>query len=810
MFGQLLPNFLKVTLRNFSRNKGYTLINITGLAIGLACCILIFLYVRHELSYDRFHENSDRIYRVSSEVIPPQTDELQRFPTVGWPVGRTLENNFPGVEEAAHLRGYPNYSILHEGEYHFEDMIHADQAFLDIFSFPFVEGDPEGALAEPYSIVITQDLKQKFFAGQPAVGRELTFEDSLSFTVSGVIENVPRNSHLQFDLLISFATLESQNPQITSGSGWMNLNMHNYLLLNENTDASDLREQIAGLYAEQIGGQLEQMGYEANLRMESLGDIYLRSDFGNSLGPSSDINYVYLLSAIGLFILVIACVNFMNLATARSTERAREVGIRKAMGSSRLALSAQFIAESVLTTLLALAAALGLVSLFLPEFNELTGQQFALAEFFNPAVLPFYILLGLLVGTAAGLYPALVLSGYNPLHVLSHFNVTARGSTAFRKGLVVFQFAISCILILGTLVVLRQLNYMQEQNLGFNSEQVLVMDARQTDGDTVASRYETIKQELSRHPAVETASAALATPGRNGWQGQVAYPEGGSPEESVSTEYLAVDHDYVSTLGLTIVAGRDFSRAFQTDAEESLVVNEAAVEAFGWETPENAVGKRIDSPSGYPAGEVIGVVENYHHHGLQQDIRPIVMDINPGSFRFLALRFQPGSTAGVIDHSEEIWNQFFQGYPMDYFFLDQDFARQYRSERRLSRIFGVFTVLAIFIACMGLFGLATFSARKRAREIGIRKVLGATARNVVMLMTKDFLLLVGIAFLIALPVAYYATEQWLQGFANRIEPGIGLFATTGLIALAVAVISVSWQSLRAAYQNPVNSIRSEH
>lgn len=810
MFSHLLPNFLKVTLRNFKKNKGYSFINIAGLGIGLACCILIFTYVIDELNFDRFHKNEDRIYRVTTDINPPQSDQIQKLPTVGWPVGRVLENNYPGVEKTAYIRSYPEYSIIHQGQYFFEDMIHADQAFLELFSFPLIKGNPDNALNTPYSVILTEDLKQRYFGDQPALGKELILQDSLAFTITGVVKNVPENSHIQFDLLVSFATLEAQNPQISGDSGWMNLNMNNYILISEETDAATLKENISGLYTKEIGEQLDQMGYKASLQLEPLTDIYLKSDYGNRLGPISNINYVYLLSAIGLFILGIACINFMNLATAWSTERAREVGIRKVVGSDKKTLIAQFMTESVITSFLSLLVSFGLIVSFLPKFNLLTGKQFVSAELFTADMLLYYFIFVVSTGILAGLYPAFVLSGYSPLQILGSYNVSARGGTAFRKGLVVFQFAISCILILCTLVVLKQLNFMQSQNLGFSSEQVAVMDTRQTSGEIISGRFETIKQQLRQNPAVESVSAAYATPGRSGWAGQIAYPEGGSSEESLNTEYLPVDFDYVPTLGLKILAGRNFSKSFQTDAEDALVINEAAVEAFGWDTPDNAIGKRIESPSGFPAGEVIGVVENYHHHGLQQNIEPIVMDINPSAYRFFAVRFQPGTTSSVMDHMEETWGEFFQGYTFDYFFLDQDFARQYRDEQRLGRIFGVFTALAIFIACLGLFGLATFSARKRSKEIGIRKVMGASVSSIVMLLAKDFLMLVGIALLIAGPVSYYSMQQWLRGFANRIELGAGIFAITALIALGVAILSVSWQSMRAAYQNPVNSIRSEH
>jgi len=807
-FIHLLPNFLKITLRNFNKHKGYSVINITGLAIGLACCILIFFYVSAELSYDKFHTQGEQIYRLSTTVQSPQSDTPQKIPTVGWPVGRYLADNFPEVEELTYIRSYPDYSIKHDGQYFFEDMMHADASFFDLFSFSLIEGNPETALSDPYSIVITQELKNKFFGNQSAIGQQLILSDSISFTVTGVAQNIPDNSHIQFDVLISFSTLKAQNSQFSTNEGWMNVNMINYVRLNEKVDPSSFQQKTASIYNEEMGKQIKQMGYDVALRMEPLQDIYLRTEFGNQLGPVSNINYVYLLSIIGFFILGIACINFMNLATARSTERAREVGIRKVVGSDKKTLISQFMTESVLISFFALVVALLLISQFLPQFNSLTGKEFHLSAFLSPWMIAGYLLFTIFVGILAGLYPAFVLSGYQPLEVLNSYQINARGGTRFRKVLVVFQFAISCVLIACTLIVKNQLDFMQNQNLGFQKEQVVTLDARRAPGDVMDTRYSTIKQELLRNPAVESASAAFATPGRTGWSGQIAYPGTGSSEDAINTEYLAVDFDYIKTLNLEVVAGRNFSKDFQTDAGDALIINETAVEAFGWKNPENAVGKEIKSPSGFPAGSVIGVVKDYHHHGLEQQIPPLVMDIQPNFYRFFVLRFEPGATQSVIDHMESTWNQFFPGYSFDYFFLDQDFARQYRDEQRLGRIFTIFSVLAIFIACLGLVGLAAFAARKRSREIGIRKVLGATAQNVVMLLAKDFLLLVGMAFLVAAPVSYYAMQQWLQQFPYRTDLGIGVFALTAIILLSIAVVSVLWQSLRAALQNPVNSIRS--
>ena len=795
----MLKNYLKTTLRNLRRHKGFAAINLIGLAAGLAGCLLIGLYVQDELAYDRLHDKGDRIYRLGHS-------------TVGWPYGRIVEAEYPEVEKVVYLRAWPTFSIEHAGQHFFESMLYADAGFFDLFDFPLLEGNARTALKEPYTLVLSEALAQKFFGGERALGRTLMLSDSLQFTVSGVAR-VPQRSHIQFDALLSFETLRARNAdwfEQEMTSGWLDLNVVNYVLLHEGTDAEAFAAKVRNLPQERAGDILSRWGASAyQLDLEPMNRIYLHSDNGNQLGPQSTITYVYLLGTVGLFLLLIAVVNFVNLTTARSVERAKEVGVRKVVGSNRGALIRQFLVESFFMCSLAVILALGLAWLALSFFNELALKQYAAGHLFSLQVALALAGLAVVVGFLAGVYPALSLSAFLPIAVLKGRFATGRRGGRLRQGLVVFQFAISGALILGTLIVLSQLRYMQQQDLGFDGEQVVVLDARQAPGQELARRSDALKQTLAAHPAVEQVSATWAVPGRNGWRGQLSFPEGWPEGESISLEYVAVDHDFVEMLGLKIVAGRDFDPAFAPDANTAVIINEAAVDAARWASPEEAIGKGFTSPgSGKPDGVVIGVVEDYHHHGLQQRIEPMMFGIRPGNGLF-ALRIEAAEAGSVVTHLEQTWTEFFAGYPFAFFFLDEDFARQYEQEQRLMRIFSTFAALTILIACLGLFGLAAFTATQRTKEIGVRKVLGASVTQIVLLLCKDFLKWVLVAFLVAAPIAYYAMSKWLEDFAYRTAIGFEIFLVGGIFLLLVALVTVSYQAVKAALSHPVQSLRYE-
>lgn len=795
----MLKNHIQIVLRQFRRHKGFAAINLGGLAVGLAACLLIGLYVQDELAFDWFHEKGSRIYRLGRG-------------SVGWPYGKLLESEYPEVEDVVYLRTYPSYSIEHGGNHYFERMFYADDGFFLLFDYPVVEGDPNTALEEPQSLVLSDKLARKLFGQDQALDRTLLLgEDSLPCIVKGVVD-VPRRSHIRFDALLSFETLRVINPEMYEeemAQGWLDLNVINYVLLREGANPKAFASKIRDLPQKYAGEYLERWGSTYQLDLEPFNDIYLRSDYGNWLGPKSDIGYVYLLIFVGVFLLVIACVNFVNLSTARSMERAKEVGLRKVVGSTRAALVRQFLVESLVICLLALTLALGIAVVALPYFNNLAAKMFAASDLLIPQMAGILFALVFGVGILVGLYPALSLSSYRPAESLRGRFMTGRRGAKLRKGLVVFQFALSGALIIGTFVMLSQLRYMQGQDLGFDAEQVIVCDARRAPGQEMSRRIDVFKQELAAHPAIQLVSSTGAVPGRSGWRGQISFPEGWAKNESISLEYVPVDFDFIETLGLKLAAGRDFDPSFSTDKDTAVIINEEAVAAVGWESAQAAIGKGFASPgSGKPEGKVIGVVENYHQHGLREPIGPMMFGIRPYNSLF-AMRFHAAEAASVVAHMKKTWSRFFAGYPFDFFFLDEDFSREYGQEQRLMRIFGTFTVLTILIASLGLFGLSAFSLQQRTKEIGVRKMLGASAIDIAALLSRDFLKLVFVAFVIAAPVGYFTMQRWLQNYAYRAGIGIGIFLGGVVLMMMVALVTISYQAVKAALTDPVKSLRYE-
>lgn len=803
----MLRNQLKLALRHLARHRAYSAINIVGLAAAVACCLLIGYYVVDELRYDSFHEGGERTYRVVSDVRQPE-GEVSALATVVWPVGRILEDERPEVDEQVYLRRFPAPHVRHDGRVFSERVLFAEPEFFDVFSFDLLSGDPARALEDPSSVVLAKRTAEKIFGGDDPLGKQLRLtvaSDTLDVTVSGVVED-PTYSHIDFDLLLPFDAFIDYLPGFHDGGGWGNYNVFSYIRLREGTDPSAFERSISDLFAQKDANR---HGYETTLRLQALPDIYLRADTGSWLGPSGNIAHVYLLATIGLFILLLAGINFVNLSTARAGDRAREVGIRKTVGSGRPELVAQFLTESVLTCLLAAAAGAALAIALLPLFNHLAGKQFVQQDLLNPLVLGSTAIFALVVGLLAGAYPSVVLARFRPIEVLKGRFSGSRKGVRLRSGLVVVQFAISCVLIMGTLIVLRQLNYMQSQDVGFQREGVVVIDAGHTPSSERSEKWELLVDQVLAHSAAGDVSVTHGLPGRTGWSGQWIFPEGARQDAGLSVEYLAVDENYVEAFGLSLVAGRDFSDDMRSDSENALLINETAARALGWETAENAVGKFIDSPSGYPRGRVVGVVADYHHHSLKEAVGPIVMDVNPQAARFLAVRTNAGNTAGLLAHLEETWASIFPDFAFEHFFLDADYERQYLDEQRMQSVFTTFSILAILIACLGLFGLATYATSKRVKEIGVRKVFGATVSGIVLLLSRDFLRLVGVAFLIAGPIAYVFGTRWLEDFAYRTELGLGIFLFAGAAAASIALFTTSFQAVRAARRNPADVLRYE-
>lgn len=810
----MLRNYIKIAFRSLLKFKGFSFINLFGLALGLTAGILIMVYVLDELSFDQFHSKGDRIYRAGTDMVDIKSGtDNGSIETNGWPIGMLLEKNFPEVEKVVYLSNASNLFINHDARRLEERIFYADKNFFDIFSFPLVKGDPATALAKPYSIVLTQSMERKYFNDEDALGKTLVLADTLLFEVTGVLQDVPSQSHMQFNMLISFATYESMNKWFSYSDGWGNLNVRNYVLLKEEVDQEQFFMKARNLYMNHVEEEMKKWGMFMYLGFEPMTKIYLHTIRGNGMGPVSSIDRIYILSGISLLVILLACVNFINLATARSTYRSREVGLRKVVGSTRGMLIRQFMTESFLFTLLSFGIAILLIFLMLPTFNQLLDKSYQVAHFLNPVVIAGMLCLVIMIALLAGYYPSLIMSSMRPVEVLKGNLRTSSRGVFLRRFLVVFQFMISAIIMISTFVVLSQLDYMQNRDLGFKGDQVLVLDMdRVTDRGGVGSEADAttvFKNELLALTLVESVTFTNALPGRPGWIGQWAFPAERKEEGAISVEYMAIDEDYLQTLGLTLVAGRNFDLNRLSEIEEGLIINEICVQKMGWGTAENAINKKIDSPSRHPAGTVIGVVKDYHEFGLQQQIYPMAMDYNPARSRYFAIRFKATATATLITDLQKLWKKYHDGYDFKYFFLDENFERQYQSEQRLAKVFTVFSVVAMVIASIGLIGLTSFMVVSKTKEIGIRKILGADVLSISGLLTKEFILLVLIANVISFPVAWYFTSEWLKGFAYQMKLNPMLFVWTMLTALLITLLTVSVQTIKAALTDPVNALKYE-
>lgn len=800
----MLRNYLTIALRSLRKRLGYSLINVAGLGMGLACCVLILLFVRDEFSYDRFHEDADRVYRVTFDAQPPNAP-VDRFAMASRPVGRVLRAEYPEIEAVVRMSSW-NPVVRHEGQYFYDDdFFFAEPAFFDVFSFPLVDGDPETALRAPNTLVLTEAMAEKYFGGvDRARGQSITLNDTLQFTVTGVLADFPSNSHFDTDFLVSYETLRAMQP--AGDNDWLDLGTYTYLRLEEGASAAALAGKIEDLVTRHWGETLRQINFGVTLGLQPLPEIYMHSDRLAEIGPTGDLGYVYVFSAIAFFVLLLACINFMNLSTARSMERAKEVGVRKAVGAERGMLIRQFLSESVVLCGLALAIALVLIAAALPFFNELAGKDMTFATLMQPGYLAGLVGLTVAVGLLAGSYPAFVLSGFSTASVLRGTFATSSRGGVLRKALVAFQFAVSVALIACTLVVAHQLRYMNGQDLGFDREQVLVVDAQGLPDRMMTQQYETAKAEFARLPAVQQASATNVVPGRGSWV-LIYTAEGLADEDSRRAQVVAADDDYTRTYGLELVAGRALSDAYATDVQEAALINEMAVDNIGWTSPEEAIGKTITV--GSTTREVVGVIADYHHNSLKQAIEPMLLMSVPQSYNYFSLRVSTDDLPATLQAVEATWQRLFPGHTFDSFFLDEDFATQYEAERRLTKLFATFSGLAILIACLGLLGLAAFTAQQRTKEIGVRKALGASIAQIVALLSKEFTALVLVGFVVATPVAYLAMNRWLDGFAYRAGLPWWIFGLSGGLTLAVAWLTVSYQSIKAARLDPTKALRTD-
>ena len=807
----MLFNYFKIALRTLARHKGFASINIIGLALGLTSGILIMIFVLDELSFDTFHTKADRIMRAGTDMTDVNTGAVNgTIETNGWPIGKLMEQNFPEVEKVVYISN-SSMQVNHDNKRFDERLFYVGDAFFNMFDFPLLKGDVNTALTKPYSIVLTESAEKKYFGDGDALGKTMTLNDSLLFLVTGVMRDVPRQSHMQFSMLISFSTYETRNSGFSYDDGWGNLNVRNYVLLKEGVDTEALKAKVANLYMDHVKDEMKQWGMYMYVRMESLSDVYLKTKRGNGMGPLGSLDRLYIVSGIALFVILLACINFVNLATARSTHRAKEVGLRKVVGSSRASLIQQFLGESFVLTVISLIVAIALLGIVLPLFNLVLNKDYSLSWLTHPSVLIGMAALVGIITLLAGYYPAVVISSLRPSEVLKGKLTTSQRGIRLRKFLVVFQFSISTGLIICTFTILSQLDYMLNRNLGFNSHQVLVIDADKVSdrGGMGLNATSPFKHALQQLTSVEGVTFTNAVPGKPGWMGQWAHAADRPDDGSIGMEYMAIDEDYLKTLGLTLVAGRNFELNRPSEIEEGLIINETAVDKLGWGTPEDAIGRKIDSPSKHPAGTVIGVVKDYHEEGLQELIYPMAMDYNPSRSRYYAIKFKPTGTTDLLKEMETLWKKHYDGFDFKYFFLDENFAKQYRSEERLANLFTAFSAITVVIAMMGLVGLISFMVNTRTKEIGIRKVLGASVASITQLLSKDFLRLVFIAIVIATPLAWYLMKGWLDKFAYRTDTNLWMYAAAGFITLGIALFTVSFQSIKAALTNPTNSLRSE-
>jgi putative ABC transport system permease protein len=801
-------NYLKIAYRSLLKYKSYALINLVGLSLGLTAGVLIMIYVLDEASFDKFHVNKDRLYRVNTSFTTPESGNESANETNGWPIGKVLEKDFPEVEKVLYSRG-ASFLMINQGDKRIRQNIHfASPEFFSMFSFPLLKGNAEKALTEPYSIVISEAMEQKYFPQGDALNKTLIMVDTLNMVVTGVMANIPANSHIQADMLISFSTYSALDTQFSYEDGWGNINVRNYVLLKEGTDFNHFASKAKDIYMNRVGEMMKNWGVSAYVLFEPMPEIYLTTKSGNGMGPVGSIDRIYLVSGIAVFVILLACINFVNLATARSVYRAREVGLRKVVGSTRKGLIAQFLSESFVLTIISLFFALVLIGISLPFFNQVIGKNYQLLSLANLSIVSGTIMLVVVVSLLAGYYPALIMSSLKPVEVLKGKMQTSARGVMLRRSLVVFQFVISVALVTGTWIILDQLTYMQKQNLGFDKDEIFVINAARVNSANPQA-FETFKDQLSSLATVNGVSYTNAVPGNPGWMGQVAYPEGKSGDDAVSVEYMAVDDNYLNVLGLELIAGRGFDKQRAADLENGLILNETAVSVFGWSSPEEAIGKKITSPSRSPQGEVIGVVKDYHQFGLQQKIGPMTMDYAPQYSYLYVIKYKAANTQELIASLNELWIKSFPGYDFNYFFLDQDFERQYQSEQRLANVFALFAGITMVIAIIGLLGLVSFMVVARTKEIGVRKVLGADVLNIAGLLSKEFVVLVLVANLIAFPLTWYFANEWLQTFAFRMSVNPLLFIGTMVLAILFTLLVVSFQTIKAALTDPVKALRYE-
>ncbi|MBN7817334.1 ABC transporter permease [Algoriphagus pacificus] len=805
-------NYLKIAYRNLLKKKVYSFINMVGLGIGMACCVLIFMFVQDELSYDQFNEKGDRIYRVvhnySAEDEQSESNSRENYWVWGnAPVGPALELDFPEVEKVVRFSGRADILFSTGDEIQQEDgIVFMDSTFFEVFSYELLEGDPKNALVAPFSVVLSETTAKKYFGDEEALGKTLKGSDVAGranagdYTVTGVMKDMPSNSHLKFNSLLSLSTFYQSRPSVFDNWGYVDT--YTYFLANDQFDQQAFEAKLPEFISRRAS---EENGPNYTIGIEPLKDVYLRSEVQRQPGDTASLSNIYVFSVIGFFILAIAIINFMNLSTARSMERAKEVGIRKSIGADKNSLIFQFLGESLVIVILSGLLAVLFVSLALPWMNDLTGKDLLVNRVLNWQTIPFFFGIVILVGLLAGSYPALVLSSFRPVSILKGINKSDAKGANLRKGLVIFQFSLSIALIAGTIIVYNQMSHLLDKDMGFDKEQMLVIDYNYD--EQVNNVSSSLENELEKNQNIASVAFSRSVPGSH-------FPNAGTIIENPEGEMIQqgqaifqVGLDFIDHFNLELVAGRSYSRDYPSDSTSALVVNEAAARQYGYANPADIIGKKFDQWG--RAGEVIGVVKDFNYISLHNTVEPLTLPFEAYASRYMSLKLSTEDLPATLAEIESVWNQLAPHRPFIYSFLDEDFNRQYESDFRFRQIFTSFSILAILIACLGLLGLATYTAEQRTKEIGIRKVLGADIGSIVGLLSKDFVKLVLVAIIVATPVAWFGMNKWLEGFAYQVPVHWWVFLVSGILAVIVALVTISFQAIKAALMNPVKSLKSE-
>ncbi|MDO9576487.1 MAG: ABC transporter permease [Candidatus Cloacimonadales bacterium] len=806
----MFKNFIKVAIRNLLNRKFYSIINILGLSIGLTCTILIALFVQNELSYDKHHKNYHRIYRLESHFNIQESEDL--FAATALPLGPALKLEYPqDVAEFCRFMDMDNNLFQYEGKQIFEENVYyADSTLTDVFTHEFISGSPQDALDDPNEMIITESFAKRIFGDIDPVGKTLETGNGIIFTITGLIKDVPHNSHLRFEAIASFITLKQffgaeQFDSLESAAFW-NIGFYSYIMLTENGDIKNVLNAYPEFNEKYIKPVGDMINSKFQLMVQPLADVHLFSRVGYDL-PTGNIAYVYTFGIVALFLLLIGCINYMNLATAQSAGRAVEVSIRKVMGAQKQYLRWQFIFESILVATLAMILAFVAVELILPTFNDLADRDLTFGFVTNLDLVIGIFVTTFLVGLFSGSYPAFYLSSFIPVEVLK--GKIGKNNGSLRKILVLLQFSISIIMIIGTFTVIQQLNFLKDKDLGFDAENLVVLTIRDTLG---VRNLQVFKDELNKHPQIIKVGTTSSVPGQDHAIIVHLFETNDGSMEEKGINFVFVDHDYLETMNMHIIKGRSYDRNLQTDAEESCLINEATAKVLGWGS--DPIGKKLGFGANLDGTanlntKVIGVIKDFHYASLHNQVDPLLIMLSNDPQRNICLRIRQDNVESTLNFIEEKWHEFCPNFPFEYSFLDDNLNEQYVAEQKIGRVFTYFSFLCIFIACLGLFGLASYTAEQQTKEISVRKVMGASVSNIVFILSKEFSIWVILANIIAWPLAFFALKKWLQNFAYAVDQSLLTYFLAGITALLIALFTVSFRAIKAAQTNPAEALKYE-